>query len=81
MYYSLVKGKLMVKFEKNPSGGYLTKGNDNDGAITSVVPGGRAKRPSSVSQRILFCLDLAPSFVRDDGMASRIIVRMFMVFK
>lgn len=47
--------------EKNPSGGYLTKGSDKEGVITIVVPGGKAKRPSCVTQRILFCLVFASS--------------------
>lgn len=45
----------MVMFERNPSGGYLTNGNDRDGLITSVVPGGKASRPSDVIQSIRFC--------------------------
>lgn len=52
----LVKGKLIVILEKKPSGGYLTKGNESEGVTTIVVPGGSAKRPSWVTQRILFCL-------------------------
>lgn len=44
-------------FEKNPSGGYLTNGNDNEGAITRVVPGGNANLPSDVTHSILFCLE------------------------
>lgn len=50
----LVKGKLTVMFEKNPSGGYLTKGSERDGVMTRVVPGGRARRPSEVTHSIRF---------------------------
>lgn len=56
-FYLLVNGKLIVKFEKNPSGGYLTKGNDKEGAMTRVVPGGKASLPSDVTHSILFCLE------------------------
>lgn len=52
--YLLVNGKLTVMFEKNPSGGYLTKGNDRDGVMTRVVPGGSARRPSDVTHNIRF---------------------------
>lgn len=52
--YLLVKGKLTVIFEKNPSGGYRTKGMERDGVMTRVVPGGRAKRPSEVTHNIRF---------------------------
>lgn len=51
----------MVILEKKPSGGYLTKGSDREGVIIIVVPGGRARRPSCVTQRILFCLVLPSS--------------------
>lgn len=52
--YLLVKGKLTVILEKNPSGGYLTNGSDKDGVMTRVVPGGRARRPSDVTHNIRF---------------------------
>jgi len=44
----LVNGKLMLMLDMNPSGGYLTNGMDRDGVIVSLVPGGRARRPSVV---------------------------------
>lgn len=50
----LVSGKLIVIFDKNPSGGYRTNGSDNVGVILNTVPGGRAKRPSSVIHISLF---------------------------
>ena len=53
----LVKGKLTVMLEKNPSGGYLTNGNDKEGEMTRVVPGGKANLPSAVTHNILFCLE------------------------
>lgn len=57
--YVLVNGKLIVIFEKNPSGGYRTNGKDKEGVIISVVPGGRANLPSEVTHKILFCLEWA----------------------
>ena len=53
--YLLVNGKLMDIFDKNPSGGYLTKGKDKEGVMVRWVPGGRARRPSLVIHRSLFC--------------------------
>lgn len=47
---SMVNGKLIVIFDRNPSNGYRTKGNDSVGVILSTVPGGNASRPSSVIQ-------------------------------
>lgn len=47
---SIVSGKLIVIFERNPSSGYRTNGNDMVGVILSTVPGGSASRPSSVIQ-------------------------------
>lgn len=38
----------MVRFEKNPSGGCLTNGNAMVGVKIREVPGGNARRPSSV---------------------------------
>lgn len=61
---SMVSGKLMVIFERNPSSGYRTNGNDIVGVILSTVPGGNASRPSSVIQTSLFlreCGLFAPS--------------------
>lgn len=55
--YVLVNGKLMVMFDKKPSGGYRTKGRDRDGVMTRAVPGGRARRPSFVIHSIRFCLE------------------------
>jgi hypothetical protein len=52
-----VNGKLTVMFEKNPSGGYRTNGNERDGVMTRVVPGGNANLPSAVTHSILFCLE------------------------
>lgn len=46
--YLLVNGKLMETFEKNPSGGYLTRGIAMVGVIVIEVPGGSASLPSSV---------------------------------
>lgn len=51
----LVNGRLTVILEKNPSGGYRTNGNERDGVMTKVVPGGSASLPSEVIQRSLFC--------------------------
>jgi hypothetical protein len=55
--YLLVNGKLMLMFDKKPSGGYRTKGRDRDGVMTREVPGGRARRPSFVIHSIRFCLE------------------------
>lgn len=51
----------MVMLEKKPSGGYRTKGNDSDGVIIRVVPGGKANLPSEVIQRNRFCLEWCSS--------------------
>lgn len=47
---SIVSGKLIVIFDRKPSSGYRTSGNDNVGVILNTVPGGKARRPSSVIQ-------------------------------
>lgn len=52
-----MNGKLTVILDRKPLGGCLTKGIDNDGVIVIVVPGGKARRPSFVIHRILFCLE------------------------
>lgn len=57
----LVNGREIVKLEKKPSGGYLTKGSDSEGDMIMVVPGGSASLPSDVIQRILFCLECEAS--------------------
>lgn len=57
LQYLLVKGKLTVILDRKPGGGCLTKGIDSDGVIAMVVPGGRARRPSFVIHKILFCLE------------------------
>lgn len=51
----------MEIFEKNPSGGYRTKGIAKVGDMVKEVPGGRARRPSSVTQINRFCLDFGVS--------------------
>lgn len=51
----------MEMFEKNPSGGYRTKGIAKVGDMVNEVPGGRARRPSSVTQINRFCLDFGVS--------------------
>lgn len=62
----LVNGKLMDMFEKNPSGGYRTKGIAIVGDMVRDVPGGRASRPSSVTQIKRFCLDFGVSLESSD---------------
>lgn len=47
---SLVTGKLIDRFEKKPSGGWRTNGKAMVGVNVKAVPGGSAKRPSSVIQ-------------------------------
>ena len=61
----------MVIFDKNPSGGYRTKGMDKDGVMTRAVPGGRARRPSFVIQSIRFCLEWGLSSERTRVAANR----------
>lgn len=56
-----MNGKLTVMLEKKPSGGFLMKGIESEGAKTKDVPGGRANLPSLVTQRILFCLEWGTS--------------------
>ena len=48
--------------DRNPSGGYLTNGRDSDGVIVSLVPGGRARRPSVVIHSRRFCRECGVSF-------------------
>lgn len=62
-YFSslLVNGIEIEIFEWKPSGGYLTNGIASVGAITRLVPGGRASLPSSVTQISLFCLEWGTS--------------------
>lgn len=62
----LVNGKLIEMFEKNPSGGYRTKGIAIVGDMVRDVPGGSAKRPSSVTQIKRFCLDFGVSLESSD---------------
>lgn len=50
----LVSGKLIVILDKNPAGGCLTSGNEIVGEMLSTVPGGKARRPSSVIQIMRF---------------------------
>jgi len=69
--YVLVNGKLMVMFDKKPSGGYRTKGRDRDGVMTRAVPGGRARRPSFVIHNIRFCLEWGLSSERTRDAANR----------
>lgn len=64
MSYILVNGRLMVMLERNPSGGYLTKGIDIVGVMVRSVPGGSASRPSFVIQSILFWRECG---FEDDG--------------
>lgn len=72
----LVKGRLTVMFEKNPSGGYLTKGNDRDGLMTRVVPGGKASLPSAVIHKIRFCLEWTSSFCNVNCAKTDKLIRM-----
>lgn len=58
----LVNGRLMEMFEKNPSGGYRTNGIAIVGEMVKEVPGGRARRPSSVIHTNRFCRDFGVSF-------------------
>lgn len=40
----------MDMLDRNPSGGYLTKGSAKEGVMVRLEPGGSAMRPSLVSQ-------------------------------
>lgn len=45
----------MDMLDRNPSGGYLTNGRVSAGVMVSLVPGGRASRPSVVIHSRRFC--------------------------
>ena len=50
-------GKLIEIFDRKPVGGYLTNGIAIVGAMVIDVPGGKASRPSSVTQMRRFFLE------------------------
>lgn len=70
----------MDTFEKNPSGGYLTKGMEMVGVMVKAVPGGNASLPSSVihTKRFLrecgwldLSLSMLSEFTRDNTKSSK----------